>query len=463
MIGGGVVNEATTEMFVRGKYQLARYEPGSAATGRRLTEREVLEAYGPEVLSEIDDQMSAVLLAHAGAIEHALRKQRNELGVTPDQLASAANIDREAIERAETDADRLGLRKLERLAFVLGLDPAQLSVDQRAGSDPELGVRLRVLETERLSTPTSARLGPRTVLRFSEAASIIRSQLLLQRWLNKQDEAALFEASPNYGPPAWRAGYTLAGHARERLGIDLEPIESMRELVEGRLGIPIIQVELPREIAGATISSHGERGIVLNVAGRNSNVWIRRTTLAHELAHILFDPEEELSHVRVDSYEQVARNAEHDDQLPDNVEQRANAFAVEFLAPREAVKQLVRSPAQVSAASIERVMSDFGIGRAAARFHVGNTWWQQAELPPESAIRLEPTDEQKAAENFTLDYFEPKVTPEQRRGRFALLVAEAVDARLITEDTAAQYLVCSEDEFRDALPFLLELATPQGK
>ena len=118
----------------------------------------------------------------------------------------------------------------------------------------------------------------------------------------------------------------------------------------------------PRKVSG---------GIVLNIEGRNSNVWIRRATLAHELAHILFDPEEQLSSVRVDSYEQVARDAEHDDQLPDNVEQRANAFAIEFLAPRNAVKQIVSDPAHVSAASVENVMLEFGIGKAAALFMWG--------------------------------------------------------------------------------------------
>ena len=61
-------------LFVRGKYQLARYEPGSAATGRRLTEHEVLEAYGPGVLPEIDERLSAVLLAGGDTIEAALRK-----------------------------------------------------------------------------------------------------------------------------------------------------------------------------------------------------------------------------------------------------------------------------------------------------------------------------------------------------------------------------------------------------
>ena len=449
------MNEATTALFVRGKYQLARYEPGSSATGRRLTEREVLEAYGPQVFAEIDDQLSAVLLARAGAIEHAIREQRNALGMTRSEFARAANVDREIIDRAETDAEQLGLRELEHLAFVLGLDPAKLSIDEHAGSDPELGVRLRVLEIERVATPTSARLNARTVLRFSEAASIIRSHLLLQRWLGKQKEAERFETSSNYGPPAWRVGYALARRAREILGIGIEPIDSMRELVEGRLGIPIIQVALQPEIAGATVSSNRQRGIVLNVAGRNSNVWIRRTTLAHELAHILFDPEEQLESVRVDSYEQIARDAEHDSQVPDYVEQRANAFAVEFLAPREAVRQLVPSPVGVSAASVAQVMSAFGVGKAAARFHVGNAWWGQAELPGESTIQAFPRDDQKAAEDFTLDFFRPRATPEQRRGRFAFFVAEAVDTGLITPDSAAQYLACSEEDLRAAVPFLL--------
>ena len=450
------MNEAPTTLYVRGKYQLAKYEPGSAATGHRLTEHEVREAYGSDVLTEVAERMSAVLLARDGVIEQALQKQREELGVTQHQLASAADKSLKTVERAETDADQLDLGELEHLAFVLGLDPAKLSIDERAGADPALGVRLRVLETENQASLAGAPLSPRTVLRFSEAASIVRSQLQFQRWLGKPEEAK-FKPSANYGRPAYKAGYNLAEHARERLRLGLEPIDSLRGLAEERLGIPIIQVKLPTAIAGATVSAHGQRGIVLNTAGRNSNVWIRRTTLAHELAHILFDPEDRLSSVRVDSYDEVARNAEHGELSPDVVEQRANAFAVEFLAPTEAVKALVPSPSEVSAASIEAVMSAFGIGRAAARFHVGNAWWGKAALPPESAIRAVPTDEQQALENFTLDYFRPQATPEQRRGRFAFLVAEAVDSGLITADTAAQYLACSEAEFSNALPSLLEL------
>ena len=448
------------ELFVRGKYQLARYEPGSSATGRQLTEFEVRAAYDPKVFAEIDEHLSAVLLRSRGAIERALRTQRKRLNVTRKQLASAAAVSFSIVDDAETDAAKCELRDLEHLAFVLGLDPAQLSVHETARADMELGVRLRVL-THHSTTQGRVPLGPRTVLRFSEAASIILAQSRLQHWLEKPEEASGFEASSDYSFPTWRAGFRLAGQARERLGIGVDPIDSMRELVENRLGIPIIQLELSEAIAGATISSHGHRGIVLNVKGANSNVWVRRTTLAHELAHILFDPEENLESIRVDSYDQLDRNTQEEgrSQDYDNVERRANAFAVQFLAPRQAVKQLVPNPAKITAEAISSVMSKFGIGPAAARFHVGNAWYQRPEdLPPLQCLRGTPSYQQLAAEDFTQDFFPIQATPDQRRGRFALLTAEAVYADLITADTAAQYLTCSEKELRNSLPSLLDLA-----
>ena len=451
------MNEPSQDLFVRGKYQLARREPGSTATGRRLTEFEVRKSYGNAVFAEINERLSAVLLRRRGVIENALRTQRENLGVTRKNLASAANVGLHVVETAEVNADRIEIRQLEHLAFVLGLDPLRLSVEESAGADTDLGVRLRVLE-QAPPTDGGTRLTPRTVLRFSETASIIRSQCSLQDWLKKPEEASNFEPSSDFGPPAWRSGYRLAQHARQCLGIgSLDPIPSMRDLVERRLGIPIVQVELTPAIAGATISSHDRRGIVLNVTGANAHIWIRRTTLAHELAHILFDTKARLESVRVDSYQLMDRNTE-DDGPHDEVEQRANAFAVEFLAPREAVKLLVPDVANVRAEAIERVMSEFGIGRAAARFHVGNAWYGKAELPSGSSIHATPTAEQRAVEDFTLDFFPIRGTPEQRRGRFAILTAEAVEAGLITADSAAQYLGCSEQDFESALPDLLDLA-----
>ena len=439
--------------FVRGKYQIARYEPGSAATGRRLTEHEVLRAYGAGVVSEIDAEGAAVLLASERALEGAVASRRAALGVTSAEVAAAAGVTAEAITQVEADAHKLSLREIERIAFVLGLDPMRLSFDENAGGDSGLGVRLRVLESD---PGARIRLSHRVVLCFSEAASIITTQMRLQQWLSKPEERLEFSPSPDYGPKPWQAGYRLAAQARKRLGLGEGSIGSMRDLVERRLGIPVIQAQLPTSIAGATISSHGQRGIVLNTLGPNTNVWIRRATLAHELGHILFDPEERLSRVRVDAYDDLVLDAELE-QPADDVESRANAFAIEFLAPKEAVKRLVPEITDIRADNIEEVMSTFGIGRAAALYHVSNTWWGQAELPPSQAINARPSDAQNAAEDFTLDYFPIKGVRDQHRGRFALLTAEAVDAGLITADTAAQHLDCTEADLAGALPLLLEL------
>ena len=179
-------------------------------------------------------------------------------------------------------------------------------------------------------------------------------------------------------------------------------------------------------------------------------------TLAHELGHLLYDPEAQLQRVRVDHYDQLTRDAQ-DSQFSDPIEQRANAFAVEFLAPMNAIRRLTDDVAELSAADIAKVMSTFGIGPGAARYHAWNAWWQQAPLPSEGAIKARPTYEQRAAEDLTLDYFPIQSVSGPRRGRFAVLIAEAVDAGLITTDTAAQNLGCTEAEVTAALQFILEL------
>jgi hypothetical protein len=228
----------------------------------------------------------------------------------------------------------------------------------------------------------------------------------------------------------------------------------MRDLVEGSFRIPVLQSDLPNWVAGATVDTLGVRGILLNASGQNENVWVRRATLAHELCHFLFDPEDVLTSVRVDSYS----DSESDPENPlgvDFAEQRANAFAVAFLAPPDEVRRIV--PGAITVEGVERVMSTFGIGRVAAHYHVWNANYRNYDPLPINSVHITPTDEQTAAENLSLDYFRPSSTPLMRRGRFAYLVAAAVNSGTISDDTAAQYLSCSVDELRENIDFLLQL------
>ena len=245
------------------------------------------------------------------------------------------------------------------------------------------------------------------------------------------------------------------------MGLGKEPILSMRELVEERLGIPIVQAPLPgnTEIAGATVATtdkdgNDARGIVLNIEGANRNVWVRRTTLAHELGHLLYDPVEKIKNLRIDSYEEGEIDPQGGKDK-DIVEQRANAFAIAFLAPNEAVREIVSFPP--SADTVTETMRSFGIGQVAARYHIHNCLYQKYDIPHVDVTAETPSDEQIAAENFTIDYFPFPDTRDQRRGRFAYLVAKCHKDGFISEYTAALYLQCTVEDLTNKLDSLIDL------
>ena len=447
--------------FVRSRGELAVYDASRNPTGHVFTAWEAHDAYGVEILEEAVEYGSAILRCSKDSISGALKSRREELALSHDQVARAAALSCPDIVRsAESAPSQVAIRHIEQIALVLGLDERWLAFKSDSGGDAELAYRLRTLSAagQRLATPLSTT----TALLFAEAASIIRVQLRLQRWLAIETERGSFAPSYDYGShmtPAWKVGYRLAEGARRTLGFGESPIPSMRALVEDRLGIPVVQVDLGQRIAGATIVTRDEggaeaRGVILNVSGANENVWVRRATLAHELGHLLFDLNERLENVRVDPYGQNEADPQAREAETDYVEQRANAFAIAFLAPPDALRRMVSTPP--STKSAVDVMHTFGISRTAARYHVRNCFHGQYEVPSDSLNEV-PRDELKAAENLTLDFFPLRETPIQRRGKFAALVTRAVEAGLISSDTASLYLQCSVRDFKARYDQLREI------
>lgn len=445
---------SSNRRFVRSKSQLAIFEKSRRPTGHVLTAWEAYKTYGIEILKEAVNYGSAILIPSKGAAENALRRRREELGLTSikaiNSVASAAKLNTSAVQQAETLSAGNQIDLLEQVAFIMGLDERLIGFRESAGGDAGLAVRLKTLQSQRVDQPKSATLSARAVLTFAEAASVIRVQFRLQDWLGLTMGSRAFAPDANYGSPthrAWQVGYLLAEDARNLLKLGHMPIESMRELVEDTLGIPVIQAQLPRAIAGATISvndSQGEgvRGIVLNTMGDNENVWVRRATLAHELGHLLYDPDDHLENVRVDSY--VANHRDPQEPGTDYVEQRANAFAIAFLAPLEEIRKTVGESIQMG--SVAEVMQKYGISYTAARYHIENALYRNYVIPTET-VDVYPSDDQKAKENFTLDFFPTASTSIQRRGRFSGLVAACYERGFISEQTAAGYLSCSIEEF----------------
>ncbi len=443
--------------FVRGDGQISPYEPERKATGHVLTSLEAYRTFGLDTLVEAVEYGSAIILSKGRAIESSLQNRRNELGLSVESVARAVLLSPSTVEMAETNAYDVSIQALERIAFTLGLDESVLAYHPTAGADEGLAVRLRTLQAE--ASVADAPLSAGAVLTLAEAASIVRVQSTLQDELGVESRAAEFEPNSNYGyhgNPAYKVGYRLAEQTRDLLGLGDHPIESMRDLVEGTLGIPVIQARLPEKIAGATVAvkdSNGRecRGIVLNTVGQNENVWVRRATLAHEVGHLLYDPEARLEKARVDSYEANDRDPEYSS--TDYVEQRANAFAIAFLAPNDAVRRL--APAPISGESVANVMRTFGISLTSAQFHVANAWYRRYDMPSSYSIPdTWPSDEQKAAEDFSIDYFPIQNAPIQRRGIFAGFVAAGYERKLISEQTAAAYLGCEVEKFQNAVEYI---------
>jgi Zn-dependent peptidase ImmA (M78 family)/transcriptional regulator with XRE-family HTH domain len=448
----------STRKFIRSKAEIGLLREGKEPPGHIMTAWEAYHSYGFDILDEAIEYGSAILLESVGAVERTFKTRRNDLGLSIESVAGASHVDAGVVKQAEKLAHDIPVKVLEKLAFALGLDERLLSFSEKDVGDKSLAFRLKTLQQTDMG---NSHLSAGVVLQFAEVASVVRIQSMLMDWLDQPSEANAFQPDPNYGSlvsPAWRLGYRLASKARNRLGLGSGPISSMRDLVEKRLGIPVVQVRLPQAIAGATITTSGHdgsdvRGVVLNTVGDNANVWVRRATLAHELGHILYDPDTELERLRVDSYTGIQENPEIGGER-DYVEQRANAFAIAFLAPLESVREIALSP--ISTEAVGKVMQTFGISWTAARYHVSNAHYRTTSLS-QSMAQLDPSDEWRIAEESTLDYFPVGSSPYQRRGRFAGLVAECHQRRMLSSQTAALYLGCTEQEFVDNESSIREL------
>jgi hypothetical protein len=239
----------------------------------------------------------------------------------------------------------------------------------------------------------------------------------------------------------------------------------MRELCEG-LGLIVVQAELGEWIAGATIQvlndireiagvdedsteeiSTDVRAIVINVSGGNHDVFVRRATMAHEIEHLLYDPAQQLNRLRVDEFDTLERPAS---EVHDRVEQRANAFAVELLAPRATAVDLFHSQ------GLETVIEHFGLSFTAARYHVWNGLDRDRPLETLTAHRRRPSEHWIGAEQYTIDYH-PLKSSIARCGRFSGVVVRAASEGVISWDTAAGYLQTNASEVKAATSAMRDL------
>ncbi len=438
-------------IFVRSQDHLSVRNDG--ATGRVLTALQAFDAYGFDKVIEAVEYPTAVLHSDPAEPARTLKRRRQSLGLSVDDVSKATKESSSMIEKCEDGISTVPIRILEKICISLGLDERLISFLPGAGGDESLAVRLKTLGSEIPS------FSARAVSTLAEAAWVAMTQARLERELSIKDRIPIIVTpDSNYGEsgyPAWQHGYYLAQKTRKLILLDTsEPIPSMRVLCS-RLGFSVIQADLPKNFAGATIASGGQRAIVANTQGFNSNVWVRRATLAHELGHLMWDPDEQLQLLQVDEYSQLEKSPTKMNK--DFVEARANAFAIEFLAPAKAVEVTFRNEATDSA-GLTAVMERFGISATAARYHISNSIKKTISPGKGGVETVSPSPEWEGRESFTNDYFPVMSTSIMRRGEFCAAVVAAEMQGLISEDTAMTYLTASSTrEYKENREMILGL------
>ncbi|MBF0273386.1 MAG: ImmA/IrrE family metallo-endopeptidase [Magnetococcales bacterium] len=175
-------------------------------------------------------------------------------------------------------------------------------------------------------------------------------------------------------------GYQLAQWLRNKLKIkESQPVDLENLLTNW--GINVTNTRVADSVDAIARWENDRAGILLNRWGlRAKHPWGRRSTLAHELAHLLVDTKHALPAVEV-----LSRRT---DAL---WEKRANAFAAELLLPSSEVRKAL--PALISPEAIQPVLDQFSeafqVGHIIAARQIQNTLIREERLDDETRMFLD--------------------------------------------------------------------------
>lgn len=320
---------------------------------------------------------------------------RHEAGLDPSVLAGRAGVPLQKLEAFEIGEQPLGAGALSRLAEVLGIPSRTLtdSASPRTHAAPDPSVLLATSGTADLGLSDRERLASllRRARRFSEAGRLLREPRACDEFV----PSVAAERDPHV------EGYSTALRARAMLPERPGPLRDLVRLVEARFDILVVSTPFDSpEVLGAACRSGDARLVAVNrMLPRESRL---RFVVAHELGHQLMDLSEQGTLSDRGNPESERFSLENPP-----TERRANAFAAMFLAPRDGVAQLLGAPTpggvglEAARALALRLREHFGIGFAAAAWHLLNLGYIRASNTVDALLCESPPLEAGGFENPT--------------------------------------------------------------
>ncbi len=215
-----------------------------------------------------------------------LARKRSGLSLRALSGAIGSRVSAQAIGKYERGEMMPGSDVLDLLAKALGVSPQYLMSQQ-------------VLELYDMEFRKLARASAKD--RAAVEAAVIEQ---LQRYCTI--ERILRQANHGWQDPQLEKRFLGCLEEAELLALELRkewqlgvgPIPNMTELLEER-GIKVLLVDLPESISGLTCSvrqSHDTGRVSVIVVNTGHSLERRRQTLAHELGHLVLDPESPIDH-----------------------------------------------------------------------------------------------------------------------------------------------------------------------
>jgi Zn-dependent peptidase ImmA (M78 family) len=308
------------------------------------------------------------MLAEIGEV---VGRVRHRQGISLAELAGRIEVDPAIIEALEAGRPGITTTQLDGIADVLALDPQVLRAGkERARPAPSVFLRHQGMQDFR-----DADLEV-----LDEAIAQARILVALGRLLQGTEpgwQVAAFrrsEAPHDTADAPARHGYQLATELRRHWGLISERLEDVTALVEERLGIAVLLRQLTTRAACA-VKAGDAAAIVLGGASFQFPARARGA-IAHEVCHVLHDPDREGVHVVLDLENDRSSHAN---------EQRARAFAAELLLPRPGLNRLlgvprrVREPREAQTLVID-AMEEFGASWQITANHLCNREFVDMEL-----------------------------------------------------------------------------------
>lgn len=240
-----------------------------------------------------------------------LRKARELLQLTAEQVATELNITLQDIVDWEGDRAQPGLKELEKLAELYGR-----GIDYFLKDTPPPPRKIEFRGRAGQSLKDLPKQAKTVLARFDE---LCRTALEVEGLLNRKREVTLPRFDESVHPKV------VAQNLRKKLRVSDKPLPNLRERLENE-GVRIFELLVPEGAFSGFSFWHSDYGpcVLLNASDLTGR---RNFTLAHELAHLLYGHESALCYIPPKLSE-----------VRGDIEFKTTQFAVELLLPETGVR-----------------------------------------------------------------------------------------------------------------------------